>query len=239
MNIAANVAIHKKIPVGIFSLEMPKEALAKRLLCAESSIDSLKIDTSNLKDSDYKQMSKAVERLSNAPIFIDDSAEMTILQIQTKARRLKAEQDIKLIVLDFLTLIKSSGQRRDSNRYLEVSDWARTLKALAKELAVPVIVISQLNREVEKGGGNISGSRLPKISDLRDSGEIEQVADVVLLLHCPSYQDTEGAVIDHTIEIHVAKNRNGPIGKARLAFLKKFSKFENLEQGGTPPDAPV
>ncbi|MDR2428941.1 MAG: replicative DNA helicase [Candidatus Margulisbacteria bacterium] len=249
LNIAAHVALRRNAPVGIFSLEMSKEELATRLLTTDAKLNAHSIKTGNLSAEDQRKLSQSLANLSNAPIYIDDSPN-TILQIQTKARRLKIEKDIQLIVVDFLTLITSTAGRQES-RYLEVSNWARALKNLAKELNIPVIVIAQLNREVEKHGLGFGGSgenktsgrgsRPPRMSDLRDSGEIEQVADVVLLIHRLSYQDYDSSfgAEDNTVQLIVAKNRNGPTGKAELVFLKAFTRFERKEKMSVPLDVQI
>ncbi|GBR77404.1 replicative DNA helicase [Candidatus Termititenax dinenymphae] len=251
MNIAVNAALKQKAPIGIFSLEMTGEELAQRMLCTEAEVNSHKIKTNNLNEKEQIRLSKAFAQLSAAPIFLDASFEMSIVEIQAKARKLKAEHNIKLLIVDFLTMITSSDMQRGrvNSRYLEISGFARSLKALSKELNIPIIVISQLNREGERQqksgppgsapGSSGRGSRLPRMSDLRESGEIEQVADVVLLIHRESYQGylSDGAEEDKTAQIIIAKNRNGPASKTiTLAFHEEYTKFDNWTNE-RPPDA--
>ena len=232
MNIAANVAIKEKMCVGVFSLEMSKESLGLRLLCSEAEIDAKKLKTKNVQDFEWKKVARAFSRLSEAPIFIDDSSSISILELQAKARRLKAEHNVRLIVIDFLTLVRGS-QKRPESRYHEISEIARMLKGLAKELNVPVIVISQLNRNIEQ-----RHDQEPKMSDLRESGEIEQLADLILFVHRQSYYD-KSLENDNSASIIIAKHRNGETGAIDLTFRKEITKFVNKARDEAPQDAMV
>lgn len=232
MNVAANVAIKEKQCVGVFSLEMSKESLGLRLLCSEAEIDAKKLKTKNVQDFEWKKVARAFSRLSEAKLFIDDSSAMSILELQAKARRLKAEHDVRLIVIDFLTLIKGS-QKRPESRYHEISEIARMLKGLAKEMNVPIIVISQLNRNIEQ-----RHDQEPKMSDLRESGEIEQLADLILFVHRQSYYD-KSLENDNSAQIIIAKHRNGETGSIDLTFRKEITKFVNKARDEVPQDAMV
>jgi replicative DNA helicase len=200
------------------------------MLCSEAEVDAHRLKMKNLQDYEWKKIARAVSRLSEAPIFIDDSSNLSILELQAKSRRLKLEHDIKLIIVDFLTLVKGS-QKRPESRYHEISEIARQLKAIAKELRVPIIVISQLNRSIEQ-----RHDQTPKMSDLRESGEIEQMADLILFVHRISYYD-QSLVEDNTAQIIVAKHRNGSTGVAELAFRKEITKFVNKAREEVPADA--
>lgn len=230
MNIAANVAIKEKLCVGVFSLEMSRESLGLRLLCSEAEIDARKLKTKNVQDFEWKKVARAFSRLSEAKLFIDDSSGMSILELQAKARRLKAEHDARLIVIDFLTLIRGS-QKRPESRYHEISEIARMLKGLAKELNIPIIVISQLNRNIEQ-----RHDQEPKMSDLRESGEIEQLADLILFVHRQSYYD-KSLENDNSAQIIIAKHRNGETGSIDLTFRKEITKFVNKARDEVPQDA--
>lgn len=221
LNMAQSVAIKHKIPVAIFSLEMSKEQLAQRMLCSEAEIDALRLKTASLPDAGWKKLTKALGKLSDAPIFIDDSAAITITEIRAKARRLKVEHGLGLVIIDYLQLM--SSRFRTDNRVQEISEIARSLKTLARELDIPVIAMSQLSRAVEQ-----RTDRIPRLSDLRESGEIEQTADVVLFIHREDYynQQTEKGNI---AEIIIAKQRNGPVGTVELVFRKEIAKFYSKE----------
>jgi replicative DNA helicase len=223
LNFAAHAAIKNKIPVGIFSLEMSKEQLAQRMLCAEAEVDAQRLRTASLSDSGWKRLTKAIGRISEAPIFIDDSPVMTAMEMRAKARRLKIEHGIGMVLVDYLQLMqgKSSGEE---NRVQVISEIARGLKTLARELDVPVIALSQLSRGIEQ-----RQDRIPRLSDLRDSGEIEQTADVVLFIHREDYYNP-GAESGNLADIIIAKQRNGPTGKVELVFRKEFTKFESKSQ---------
>jgi replicative DNA helicase len=230
LNIARNAAIDEQIPVGIFSLEMSKEQVVQRMLSSEAEVDSNRIRTGYLRETDWPKLTNAAGRLSEAPIFIDDSAAITLIELRAKSRRLKAEQNIGLVVIDYLQLI--SGRLRSENRQQEVSEICRGLKAMAKELKVPVVALSQLARRTEER----EESR-PQLSDLRESGAIEQDSDVVIFLYRPGYYqarraDMEGGVDserDTKTEVIIAKQRNGPTGTVEMAFIREYVKFGALD----------
>lgn len=225
LNIAQFVAIKKLQCVGIFSLEMSKEQLVKRLLCAEAEIDSHRVNTGHLNREDWNKLSNAASVLSQAKIFIDDTAGTSIAEMRSKARRLSLEHGLDLLIVDYLQLMSGTSQRIE-NRTQEISQISRGLKALAKEINVPVLAISQLSRAIEMRRGD----HRPQLSDLRESGSIEQDADVVMFIYredavTPSEENSGVA------EIIVGKQRNGPTGSFQLAFIKQFTKFANLWQG--------
>ena len=229
LNLARNAAIDARVPVGFFSLEMSTRSLAMRLLCAEARVDAHKVRTGTLPDEDWPRLSKSVGLLTDAPIYIDDTGGLSILEVRTKARRLRKEQNIGLIVIDYLQLM--------SGRQQEISTISRSLKALAKELDVPVVALSQLSRAVEQRGGE----HRPMLSDLRESGAIEQDADVVMFVYRPEFygklMDENGMPTEGKAEIIIGKQRNGPIGTVPLSFIKRYARFENLafeEEGGVP-----
>lgn len=221
MNIACNVARQQKLPVAVFSLEMSKEQLAHRLICSEAMVDSSNLRSGFLSDSDWPRLAEAIGSLSETPIFIDDSSAITVLEMRAKARRLKAERGLGMIVIDFLQLARGSG--RTENRVQEISEVVRGLKSLARELNVPVIALSQLSRSVEK-----RDDKLPMLSDLRESGELEQTADLVIFIYREDYynQDKE-AVPSNIARIVLAKHRHGPTGEVELLFQREYTKFVN------------
>ncbi|MCX5748977.1 MAG: replicative DNA helicase [Candidatus Saganbacteria bacterium] len=219
LNIAQNIAIRHKIPVAIFSLEMSKEQLVTRLLCSEGEIESSKLKTATLSDTGWKRLTKAIGRVSEAPIFIDDSPLLSAMEMRAKARRLKIEHGIGLVIVDFLQLMQTRG--RSDNRVQEISEVARSLKTLARELDVPVLALSQLSRAIEQ-----RQDRMPRLSDLRESGEIEQVADIVMFIHREDYYNPSSDK-GNIAEIIIAKQRNGPTGSIELVFRKEFTKFES------------
>jgi len=219
-SIASFVAVEEKIPVAIFSLEMSKEQLMQRFLCAQAKVEINRVRTGFLAPSEWPILTNAAGKLSEAPIYIDDTPALNIFEIRSKARRLKAHHNIQLILVDYLQLIR--GMRRGDNRQQEISDISQSLKALAKELNVPVIAVSQLSRAVESREGH-----RPKLSDLRESGAIEQDSDVVVLLFREEYYkptDENQGVAD----VIIAKQRNGPVGTIKLTFLKEYTKFTDL-----------
>jgi replicative DNA helicase len=222
LNMAQNMAINHKIPVAIFSLEMSKEQLGQRMLCSEAEIDAQKLKTANLPDQGWKRLTKALSRLSEAQIFIDDTAAITATEIRAKARRLKLERGVGLVIIDYLQLMQS-GRHRVENRVQEVSEIARSLKTLARELDVPVIAISQLSRAIEQ-----RSDRRPLLSDLRESGEIEQTADLVIFIHREDYYNPKSSK-GNVAEIIIAKQRNGPVGSVELVFRKEIAKFASKE----------
>lgn len=221
LNIAQNVAIKHKIPVAIFSLEMSKEQLAQRMLCSEAEVDAQRLKTASLSDTGWKKLTRALGRLSEAPIFIDDSATLTSTEIRAKARRLKIERGLGLIIVDYMQLMR--GRIRVENRVQEISEIARSLKTLSRELDVPVIALSQLSRAVEQ-----RTDRIPRLSDLRESGEIEQTADLVLFIHREDYYNPQSDR-GNIAEIIIAKQRNGPVGTIELVFRKEIAKFSSKE----------
>ena len=219
-SIAGYVAVEEKIPVAIFSLEMSKEQLMQRFLCAQAKVEINRVRTGFLAPSEWPILTNAAGKLSEAPIYIDDTPALNIFEIRSKARRLKAHHNIQLILIDYLQLVR--GMRRGDNRQQEISDISQSLKALAKELSVPVIAVSQLSRAVELREGH-----RPKLSDLRESGAIEQDSDVVVLLFREEYYkptDENQGVAD----VIIAKQRNGPVGTIKLTFLKEYTKFVDM-----------
>ena len=224
LNVAENVALRNHQSVGIFSLEMSKEQLVKRLLCSEAEVDSHKVNTGYLNKEDWGKLGRAAGALSQSRIYIDDSAAISIAEMNSKARRLGLEKGVDLIIVDYLQLMTGSGARYE-NRNQEISQISRGLKALAKELSIPVLAISQLSRAVESRRGD----HRPQLSDLRESGSIEQDADLVLFIYREELfnpTDENSGVA----EMIIGKQRNGPTGSLQLAFIKQFTKFANLWQ---------
>lgn len=226
LNIARNCAVRNKIPVIVFSLEMSMEQLALKLLCSEAGVDNQRIRTGTLTDQDWPRLGNAIGALSETPIFIDDTAGISVLEIRAKARRIKAEHGLGLILIDYLQLMQSRG--RTENRQQEVSEISRSLKALARELYVPIISLSQLSRAVEQ-----RTDKRPNLSDLRESGSLEQDADMVAFLYREDYYNPETDRKGIT-ELIVSKQRNGPVGTLELLFQKEYSKFVGLEKYRTP-----
>ena len=230
LDLARYAAVHAEKAVAIFSLEMSKEQLGNRLLCAEARVDSNKLRTGFIARTDWPKIHKAGAKLAQAPIFIDDSASLTSLDVRARARRLAAEQPLRLIIVDYLQLMHSSG--RSESRQLEISEISRGLKALAKELNVPIVALSQLSRAVES-----RTDKRPLLSDLRESGAIEQDADVVAFIYRDEVYNSDTKDIG-IAEILVRKQRNGPLGEVRLAFENNFTRFSNLtERTDVPPQA--
>ncbi|WP_416827919.1 replicative DNA helicase [Ectobacillus polymachus] len=223
LNIAQNVATKTDESVAIFSLEMGAEQLVMRMLCAEGNINAQRLRTGDLNAEDWGKLTMAMGSLSNAGIHIDDTPGIRVSEIRAKCRRLKQESGLSMILIDYLQLIQGSGKRGE-NRQQEVSDISRSLKALARELEVPVIALSQLSRGVES-----RQDKRPMMSDIRESGSIEQDADIVAFLYRDDYYDKETEKKD-IIEIIIAKQRNGPVGTVELAFVKEYNKFVNLER---------
>jgi replicative DNA helicase len=231
MNIAENAAINDEKVVGMFSLEMSREALLLRLLCSRARVDSHKMRTGSLWRDDMTKVVHAMEELAHAPIFIDDTPGIALSEMRAKARRLQQSQGkLDLIIVDYLQLM-SGGGRRYENRTQEVSAISRGLKALAKELNVPVVALSQLSRAPESRGGD----HRPQLADLRESGSIEQDADVVAFIFREEVYKPDDPELDGIAEIIIAKQRNGPTGKIRLAFLKRSTRFESMATGGLEP----
>ena len=221
LNIVEHVGVVEKKPVVIFSLEMSAQQVAQNMLCSHARIDAHKLRMGFLDDKQWSDLSYGLGSLSEAPIFIDDTPGLTVLEVRAKARRLKAQYDIQLVAVDYLQLMESS---RGENRQQEISIISRGLKSLARELKIPVIAVSQLNRSAESREGH-----RPRMSDLRESGAIEQDADVIVLLHRDNYYDPDK---DNTAELNIAKQRNGPTGVIKLTFLSHFMRFESLASMG-------
>ena len=244
LNIAQHVTVKQQKVVGVFSLEMSSLQLALRLLCSEARVDSHKLRSGFLSRQDWPLIAEALSRLSQARLFIDDTPGISLLEMRSKARRLASEQKgLDLLIVDYLQLMSGevSGRRRQENRQQEISNISRSLKALAKELNVPLIAISQLSRAPEQRRGNHE----PQLSDLRESGSIEQDADVVLFIFRESFYKKEEDLDDEDLyaQIIIGKQRNGPTGRVKLAFVDKWTRFENLSTtGGAPasagPEAP-
>ncbi len=221
LNIARNAAVDAGVTVGVFSLEMSKEQLSMRMLCSEARVDSSRLRSGYFSKDDWGDITEAASILSDAPIYIDDSPDISAMEIRAKARRLKMEKDLGLIIIDYLQLMKgrASAERRD----LEISEISRSLKVLAKELQVPVVALSQLNRRLEE-----RADKRPMLSDLRESGAIEQDADVVAFIYRDEiYNKDENNPNKGKAEIIIGKQRNGPIGTAHLIFINKYTRFEN------------
>jgi len=225
LTIARNAAVDHDIPVGIFSLEMSTMQLIIRLLCAEGRLNAHLVRTGKLPHSEGVKLSKNAHKLIEAPIYVDDSPAQTVLEIRAKARRLKVEKNVGMIIIDYLQLMQ--GHTKAESREREISHISRSLKSLAKELNIPVIALSQLNRAVET-----RTDKRPQLSDLRESGSIEQDADVVIFLNRPEYygieKDANGESLEGVAEVIVGKQRNGPTGSVKLAFIKEYARFENL-----------
>lgn len=231
MNIVENVSVNNKVPVGVFSLEMSGRALVKRMLCSRARVNLRNVQDGFLADRDFPRLTSAAGAINVSPIYIDDAAGLSILQLRAKARRMWQQYDIKLFVIDYLQLLNAAGNRRKSDsRQQEISDISCGIKALAKELSVPIVVLSQLNRDVER-----DKSRKPRMSDLRESGSIEQDADVVGMLYKPT-RDEEGSEQNEQeqdaipVNLLIAKQRNGPTGDVNLTFLKSYTRFENASR---------
>lgn len=223
LNIAQNVACRSSVPVAVFSLEMSASQLVQRMISSEGNIDGYKLRTGKLDgDNDWNKLTMAMSTLSEAEIYIDDTPGINIYDIRSKARRLKAEKGLELIVIDYLQLI--TAKNRSDNRQQEISEISRQLKGIARELEVPVIALSQLSRAVEQ-----RQDKRPMLSDIRESGSIEQDADLVAFLYRDDYYNSETENPD-VVEVLIAKHRNGPVGKVELLFLKNYNKFVNFEK---------
>ena len=229
LNVASNVAFGTNLPVLIFSLEMSHSELTMRMLSSEARVDSKKLRTGNISEPEWTRINNAVGRLETRLLYLDDNANVTVMEIRAKARRLKAKHNgLGLIVIDYLQLM--SGNNSES-RQLEISEISRNLKILARELEVPVIALSQLSRKLEE-----RSDKRPQLSDLRESGAIEQDADVVLFLHRPEvYRNEKGEGVGHDekglAEVIIAKHRQGPTGTVKLVFFGESTRFENMARG--------
>lgn len=233
LSLARNAAVMYNKPVAFFSLEMSSIQLVNRLISAETELESEKLRKGNLKPFEWTQLTTKVAALAEAPIFIDDTPGINIFELRAKCRRLKMQHDIQLIVIDYLQLMSgNASENKNSNREQEISTISRSLKSIAKELSVPIIALSQLNRSVETRGGD----KRPQLSDLRESGAIEQDADMVTFIYRPEYyqimQDAEGNSTEGIAEIILAKHRNGALSTVPLRFISKYTRFENVT-GGT------
>ena len=231
LNIAQYVTLHANTAVGIFSMEMAKEQLVLRMLCSEARVDNAKVRTGYLGERDFPRLAMAAGRLAEAPIYIDDTPAQNVLELRAKTRRLKREANIGLVIIDYLQLMR--GLDAQENRTQELSEISRSLKSLAKELNIPVVALSQLNRQVEQ-----RADKRPVMSDIRESGSIEQDADVIMFIYRdevykPDSQD-EGVA-----EIIIGKQRNGPTGTVRLAFRKEYTRFDSLVEHAEPPSEVV
>jgi replicative DNA helicase len=221
LNIARNAAIEGNIPTAIFSLEMSKEQLSMRMLCSEARVDLYRLRGGFMSQDDWIRITDAASRFFNAPIYIDDSADISALSIRAKARRLKMDKGLGLIIIDYLQLMR--GHVATERRDLEISEISRSLKALAKELSIPVVALSQLNRKLEE-----RSDKRPQLSDLRESGALEQDADVVAFIYRDDmYNKDENNPNRGKAEIILSKQRNGPTGKVMLTFLSPYTRFEN------------
>lgn len=240
LSMARNIAVGQKIPVAFFSLEMASVQLITRLISSETGLSSEKLRTGKLEDHEWKQLNVGVKDLEVAPLFIDDTPSLSIFDLRAKARRLASQHGIKMIMIDYLQLMTAGGSGKNGNREQEISTISRNLKALAKELNVPVIALSQLSRAVETRGG----SKRPLLSDLRESGAIEQDADIVSFIYRPEYykidewDDEDGSPTEGQGEFIVAKHRNGGLENIRLKFIGSLGKFDNLDDFSTPMELP-
>lgn len=224
LNMARNVALNHNLPVVIFSLEMSREQLAMRMLCSEALVNSQSLRNGTAADEDWQRLSSALGRLGSAPIFIDDSPLLTVLELRARARRLKAEHQLGMIIIDYLQLMDARGSRQE-NRQQEISTISRSLKALARELKVPILALSQLSRAVEA-----RQDKRPMLSDLRESGAIEQDADVVGFIYREDYYNLNAAPEDQNVaEIVIAKQRNGPTGMIKLSFRREYGRFFDVD----------
>jgi replicative DNA helicase len=223
LNIAQHVAINAKIPTAVFSLEMSKEQLAIRMLCSEARVDSARLRSGFLSESDWPKLTMAAGALSDAPIFIDDTPAISVLELRAKARRLKADRGLGLVIIDYLQLMR--GRSGVERREQEISEISRSLKALAKELDIPVLAISQLSRKAEDRPG-----RRPQLSDLRESGAIEQDADVIIFIYRDVVYNPDSDQ-KGTAEVIIGKQRNGPTGKVDLSFISEVTTFKDLFRG--------
>ena len=224
LNIAQHIGIREKKAVAFFSLEMSKEQLVQRMLCAESTIDSQRLRIGELEANDWTKLVSGADRLSAAPIFIDDTSGITVMEMRSKARRLKIEHDLQLIIIDYLQLMQGSSKKGSENRQQEISEISRSLKGLAREIGVPVIALSQLSRSVES-----RQVKKPMLSDLRESGSLEQDADIVAFLYRDDYYNPDSEQKNIT-EVIIAKHRNGPVDTVQLFFHKQFTKFSDLSK---------
>ena len=226
MNIAEHVVLQENVPVGVFSLEMTAESLVTRMICSHARLNLKHLRDGMLNGNDFQRITQTAGNLHKAPLFVDDTPGLSILQLRAKARRMHSQHEVKLIVIDYLQLLHSTSRRATDNRQQEVAEISSGIKSLAKELALPIVVLCQLNREMER-----EKNRKPRLSDLRESGSIEQDADLVGLLYKAYSEDGDGGVPDvndgEPINLLLAKQRNGPTGDVPLVFLKQYTRFES------------
>ncbi len=236
LTMARNAAVDFNHPVAIFSLEMSSLQLVTRLIASETELSSEKLKKGTLEDYEFQQLNDKIKKISEAPLFIDDTAGLSIFELRAKARRLKEKQGIQLIIIDYLQLMVGSGDGKGGNREQEISFISRSLKGLAKELNVPILALSQLSRAVETRGGD----KRPVLSDLRESGAIEQDADMVMFIHRPEYYnvtaDAEGNDTRGMAELIVAKHRNGPVDSVKTKYVAHLTKFMDLDDMGSMDD---
>ena len=228
MNIAEHVALEAKQPVAVFSLEMSSSQLVQRLLCSRARVNLANVRNGFLQNSDFTALTAAASKLAESKMFIDDSHDLTILELKAKCRRMKAQHNIQAIFIDYLQLLRSSSRRAQDNRQLEIAEISSGVKGLAKELNLPIVVLAQLNRNPEGRTGEAKGR--PRLSDLRESGSIEQDADLVGLLVREEYyadSEEEKEKSEGKATLIIAKQRNGPVGDVPLTFLKEHTRFEN------------
>jgi replicative DNA helicase len=235
VNLGVNACITRNVPIAIFSLEMPKEQIVRRMLCSEARVDSSRLRTGQLTRDDWPKLANAAGTLSELPIWIDDTAGLTVMELRAKTRRLKADKGLGLVVVDYMQLMRSGS--RNESREQEISEISRSLKAIAKELGLPVIALSQLNRGVETRGVK---DKRPQLADLRESGAIEQDADTILFIYRDEVYHKDDPQNRGVAEIIIGKQRSGPTGTVRCRFFPDFTRFDNLaddEYGGDDPDA--
>jgi replicative DNA helicase len=235
LNVAQYAAIEREVPVAVFSLEMSKSSLVQRMLTSEARIDAQRLRKGLLRDDDFPRLARAAGILGSAPIWIDDSPAMTLLEMRSKARRLRADSGVGLVIVDYLQLMQ--GPSNSESRQQEVSQISRGLKALAKELGIPVVALSQLSRAPEQRTGD---NKRPQLSDLRESGAIEQDADLIMFLYRQEFYDgptdKDGNSLEGKAEVIVGKQRNGPVGTVNLFFHKQYTRFESYtSRGAIPP----
>ncbi len=224
LSIAENIAVNDKAPVGVFSLEMSRDQLVDRMLSSVSGVDGWKLRTGNLTEDDFPKIGNAMGMLSEAPLYIDDTPMLNVMELRAKARRLQMEHGLSMIIIDYLQLLQGRSNSKDPNRVQEVSDISRSLKGLARELNVPILALSQLSRAVES-----RPDKRPMLSDLRESGSLEQDADVVMFLYREDYYDQDSDK-KNIVDILVRKHRNGPIGQVELFFVKEQTRFRSIEK---------
>jgi len=224
MNIVEHIAIDLRLPVAVFSLEMTAESLVLRMMCSRAEVNLRDVRDGFLAERDFPRLTQAAGEIAGAPLFIDDTSGLSILQLRARARRMWQQHGIRVMVIDYLQLLHSETRRAKDNRQQEIAEISSGIKALAKELQIPIIILSQLNRELEK-----DKARKPKLSDLRESGAIEQDADLVGLLYKANMEDEESVPRDEPggvpVNLLIAKQRNGPTGDVPLTFLKRFTRF--------------